>query len=442
MKLNRASGLLALMGVFAFSGAGAATYDVSTADSGPGSLRDAIRLANNDNEPSNINIPAGTIILSTGLPTITQPVTLSGQGARSSVITASGQRIFDIANATGTVLIERLTVRGGAGTVSGAGAGIRATGNGLLSLSQIAVENNRASTDGGGLYTASPTIVNQSTFSGNAATTGGAIAVATPPGTKVTVNVTNDPGEPAAEVKIVNSTISGNSASSAGAGINLLTAATVAITNATIAYNNVSTAGTGAGINVGVGSGAYSLIATLLAINNDPATDRNCGCSYGSGSCSFLSSGTNGVNVDTANSCNFLAGNRTNVMTDPAYGVNGAPLRILSALANNGGQTDTHEIPVTSPALDYANNVACPSVDQRGEARRTDSNGDGAGTCEAGAYEAIAYTASSTPSAPSSGGGGGGGGGCSTGPNSTDPVIPGLLLAGLAGLWVRSRQRG
>lgn len=443
MKFTRAKGLLALVGLFAVSAAGAASYTASASgDAGVGSLRQAIIDANASPGADVISVTASSINLSRALPTITEAVTITGLGARLTVVNGfNSARIFVVNNPSGTVVIEKLAIRGnGAGTFTGQGAGIHAQGGGTLQLSQVAVENNRASTDGGGLYTASPTIVNQSTFSGNAATTGGAIAIATPPGARVTVNVTNDSGELPAEVKIVNSTISGNSASSAGAGINLLTAATVAVTNATIAFNNVATAGTGAGINVGVGSGAYSLIATLLALNNDPAADRNCGCSFAA--CSFISSGFNGVNVDTANSCNFGTGNRVNVMTDATLGVNGAVARVLSPLGNNGGQTDTHAIPVTSPALDYANNVACPSVDQRGEARRTDSNGDGTGTCETGALEAQVFVASSTPTAPSSGGGGGGGGGCTVSGNNTDPIMPALLLAGLAGLWVRLRQRG
>lgn len=432
MKGNfRFKGLCVVAGLLAYTPAMAATFLASSgADSGVLSLRQAILDANATAGADIITITASTVTLNSALPQITEAVTISGLGATSTLINgASGARIFDVNNPSGTVSIEKVTIRG-AGTVTGDGAGIRANGAGTLSLSQVAVESNAASASGGGLYTANPTSISQSTFSGNSASTGGAIAVN---------------AAPSAAITIINSTLSGNTAATAGAGIDVLSATTVSITSSTIAYNNVTTLGAlnGAGVNVGTGGGAYSLIATLLAINNAASTDRNCGCSYSS--CSFLSTGTNGVNVDTANSCNFGSGNIVNAMTDPSYGVNGAAARILAPLANNGGATSTHAIPATSPALDYANNAACPTVDQRGEARRTDSNGDGRGVCETGAFEAAAFsfvsTTPTTGTGSSSGGGGGGGGGCTTGTASSDPVMPALLLAGLTGLWLRARRK-
>lgn len=435
MKRNsRLTGFLIAAGLLACTPTLAATFTASSpADSGALTLRQAILDANATAGADIINVTAATINLTTALPRITEAVTIAGQGATSTIINgASGARIFDINHSSGTVLIEKLTIRGAgsAGQFAGNGAGIHSTSAAALSLSQVAVQNNYASLSGGGLYTASPTSISQSTFSGNSAATGGAIAV-------------NAPSSSAA-VTIVNSTISGNSAGTAGAGVDVI-GTQVSMTSSTVAYNNAATLGAlnGAGLNVGAAGGAYSLIATLLAANNVATTDRNCGCSYPG--CSFLSTGTNGVNLDTANSCNFGEGNIKNAMTYPL--VNGFVERILAPLAIAPGETtSTHAIPATSPALDYANNSACPTVDQRGQARRTDSDGNGVGVCEVGAYEAaanvfVSTTPGASPGGGSSGGSGGGGGGCTVASKSSDPVMPALLFAGLAGLWFRLRSK-
>jgi len=73
----------------------------------------------------------------------------------------------------------------------------------------------------------------------------------------------------------------------------------------------------------------------------------------------------------------------------PSVGLNA----ILAPLANNGGPTQTHALPAGSPALDVAPNASCTAapvngVDQRGEPRN--QNGKGgvtANECDAGAYE-------------------------------------------------------
>jgi hypothetical protein len=73
----------------------------------------------------------------------------------------------------------------------------------------------------------------------------------------------------------------------------------------------------------------------------------------------------------------------------PSVGLNA----ILSPLADNGGPTMTHALPIGSPAFDLAPNTQCTAapvndVDQRGEPRN--QNGAGGATaneCDAGSYE-------------------------------------------------------
>lgn len=427
---TKLKGLWLAFGLAASLQAVAATYSVTGGgDSGPGTLRQAILDANANAGADIISITASPITLTSALPTITDPVTITGQGATSTIIVgASGARIFDINSATGVVLIERLTIRGaGTGTVSGDGAGIRAAGAGNLNLSQIAVENNAASLSGGGLHTTSVTTISQSTFEGNLAATGGAISAAS---TNLTIR---------------NSTISGNGATSAGGGLDMLFAQ-VNIDNSTLAYNTIPGASTGgAGLNVSnevVGS--YSLRNTLLAYNNAGSTDKNCGCSYSG--CAIQTSGVNGFNIDTGNSCGFGSNNLSNASASVS-----AQVQLLEPLAlNSGGTTKTHKIPVTSPALEYGKNTICNTlgVDQNGSARPADSDGISPAYCEAGAYETAANVIVPAPGSGSGdsgsgsgGGGGGGGGGCTSVAGSGDPVIPALVLAGLAGIWIRARRR-
>ena len=55
---------------------------------------------------------------------------------------------------------------------------------------------------------------------------------------------------------------------------------------------------------------------------------------------------------------------------------------ILAPLANNGGGTLTHALVEGSPAINAANNAACPNIDQRGQSREDRD-------CDIGAFEAF-----------------------------------------------------
>src|SRR5205085_4744977 len=59
----------------------------------------------------------------------------------------------------------------------------------------------------------------------------------------------------------------------------------------------------------------------------------------------------------------------------------------LLPLANNGGPTQTHALPASSPAVDAGDNSACPQTDQRGLTRPFDGNFDGIAICDVGAFE-------------------------------------------------------
>src|SRR5207248_3048941 len=59
----------------------------------------------------------------------------------------------------------------------------------------------------------------------------------------------------------------------------------------------------------------------------------------------------------------------------------------LLPLANNGGPTQTHALPASSPAVDAGDNSACPQTDQRGLTRPFDGNFNGIAICDGGAFE-------------------------------------------------------
>ena len=57
------------------------------------------------------------------------------------------------------------------------------------------------------------------------------------------------------------------------------------------------------------------------------------------------------------------------------------PIRLLDALADNGGYTQTMALGAGSSAIDTGTNTGCPATDQRGVTRPQGSH------CDIGAYE-------------------------------------------------------
>ncbi len=149
-----------------------ATFSVTTtADSGPGSLRQAILDANASPGEDLIAISAnGTLYLLSPLPTIVEAVTLQGPGADLFRIDAQQQfRVLNIAAAP--VTIAGLTVQHG--RLSGPsenGAGIHTQG--LLTLSNVSVLSNTTANHGGGVRAPAGLVISNSLFANNHAPTG------------------------------------------------------------------------------------------------------------------------------------------------------------------------------------------------------------------------------------------------------------------------------
>ena len=255
-----------------------------------------------------------------------------------------------------------LTVQNGINTTDG---GAIINNGSTLTLTRVKVTNNTAPNAGGIDSTGSLTIVD-SVISNNTATdavigNGGGLKIdasipVTISGTTISGNTAAGTGGgmyvqgTSAVLSLTNVTISGNTANNAGG---IASNVTLNILNSTIANNHLSGGSTGGIANWGT----INFKNTIIAGNDAP----NC-----------INSGTlnsQGNNLDSANSCGFGVGDLVN--TDPQLG----------ALGNNGGLTQTHALPLGSPAIDAGTNTGCPATDQRGAPRPYVS------TCDIGAVE-------------------------------------------------------
>lgn len=376
-KTFRAGGLTALLfAIFIFVGtaqsANAAAYTVTTnADSGAGSLRQAVldASATADADVIVFNIPAASC--PAGVCTITLAseisianngsLTINGTGAKSLIIDggAGTNRIFYSNLATFT--LSGVTLTGGNGT----GAGITLNGGaifvneGTTTISGVYFNANSAGQNGGGIYffTGANHRIENSTFSGNAASTGGGIVVSN------------------ANLTVVNTTLSGNTASNIGGGIIATQNGTLTLRGATITVNTAN-----------VGGGVYRDTGTLDFGNTIIAGNT--------GTSSFpeirFASGT--ATSQGFNLVGDSAGDSTATQTAITYQstdiLDTPPL--LDPLADYGGTTPTRRLQTGSPAIDKGNSFGS-TTDQRGFTRPVDNlsitNATGGDGADIGAFE-------------------------------------------------------
>ena len=339
----------------------------NTNDSGPGSLRDALAIAN-DGDTITFAV-TGAIGLTSGELVINKNITISGPGANLLAVSRAGNaapfRIFHVMLGH-TVIIERLAIRNGS-VLNTFGGGIL-NFESTLTVNSCVLAGNSAlgqQGSGGGIFSngggaggnASLTITN-STFSGNAATTGGAVE--------------NNGSSGMASLTISNSTLSGNAASFVGGGVNDNTAngtATITITNSTFSENT---------------SANISLFKEgMLDIGN-----------------TILKAAPSGVNLEiaklatvTSQGYNLSDDDAGGFLTGPGDQINTAPL--LGPLQDNGGPTFTHALLPSSPAIDAGdpNFTPPPFFDQRGPGFNRVVNG----RIDKGSFEVQSSTGTPTP---------------------------------------------
>ncbi|MHC4841303.1 MAG: choice-of-anchor Q domain-containing protein [Planctomycetota bacterium] len=163
---------------------------------------------------------------------------------------------------------------------------------------------------------------------------------------------------------IVNSTISGNTATTGAGGVTN-TGSVLSITFSTITLNTGTTSG-GIATN---GSGTITVTGSIIAQNTcGAAADADYMLSGGS----IFDAGGNVIGVEDATTFNN-AGTQTGSSTTPLSAM-------LSVLADNGGLTRTHALQTGSPAIDGGGSTGVPGTDQRNAPRNV-------GGADSGAFE-------------------------------------------------------
>jgi hypothetical protein len=342
----------------------APAYTVTTlADSGPGSLRDG--LAGND--PFIDFSVTGTITLTSGeLLVIDKGFNITGPGAGQLTISGNNaSRIFHFAFTIGGggPTLSGLTIANGF-AAGGDGGGILVTGSeGPTRFEQLAVINNVADRDGGGVYYNGngPLRVENCTFSANSAGhDGGGI-----------YNSFEGP------LEVQNSTISGNSAGGDGGGVNLHGDGPGNFQHVTITLNVADSDNDGNGNGGGISqfSGPIEPFDSIVAGNYDTPGNAGPGPRHPDISGGVFGGDYNLIQDTTGTSFVFGV---------PPHTIIGVPPG-LASLANNGGPTSTHALLAGSPALDAGSGIT--GTDQRGYSS-ADSDCDGIDQRDIGAYEA------------------------------------------------------
>jgi hypothetical protein len=317
----------------------------NSSDSGPGSLRQALAIAN-DGDTIDATGISGVISLISGELLVNKSVTINSAGAHLLAVDGNAtSQVFQIGSGE-TVAIFGLTIRNGQGNFGG---GILNGAGATLTITNSTLTGNTGAFGGGIFNSGTLTIVN-STVSSNTASEG--------------AGTYNDG---AGALTITNSTFSGNAAGGGGASLNL---GTLQIANSTLSGNTADFAG-----------GIFNL--GTLQIGN---TILNAGDT----SVNIYSNGDGGVislgyNLSNDNGNGFLTGPGDQINTDP----------LLGPLQDNGGPTFTHQLLPGSPAINTGdpNFTPPPFSDQRGPGFDRVING----RIDIGSFEVQGPTVTPTP---------------------------------------------
>jgi len=297
----------------------ATDYPVTNAsDTGGGSLREAITLANGNAGPDSITInvpsPPNTVTLGSALPAISGDVTIAGPGQGQFTIDGVDTYQPFKVNFGPTVSISGLTITRG---LCDAGCGFSGGGilnHGTLTLSGVTVRSS-TSTEGGGIYSDGTLTLDSATVTSNtAAASGGTDAFAIGGG------IANNGGT----LSLVLSTVSGNTASATGAtnqnapeagGIFSNTGGPVTIDRSTVSSNS-ATAVAGAGGTTNANGGGIENRTTMTlfrsTVSNNTASGTN-GTTNTARGAGITNSATASVSVDRSTvSGNTVTASNTN----------------------------------------------------------------------------------------------------------------------------------
>ncbi|WP_405810764.1 CSLREA domain-containing protein [Streptomyces sp. NBC_00210] len=348
------------------------------------SLRAAV-MAANARPGSTITLPAGRYRLtippnpllvvgshpdpSTGDLNVNAPTTILGAGTRATVIDAN--RIDRAFRMRADTRLSDLTITGGVAkqrevpiTDTG-GGGIANDKN--MTLRRVAVTRNSAGY-GGGVFNTPDSHLNliESTVSGNIAGEAGGIRFddsGTVINSTIADNHVTDPGDRPGSlggygggvdirglgtVEFLNSTITGNSSTHGGGGINI---APAYLDSLPAPIRDI----------LDLPLGHLTLQNSIVAGNAGEGTSGDC-------EKAFADIASHGHNMDGDGSCHLTAAGDLPSRTP-----------LVGPLADNGGPTDTSALLQGSPAFDAA--AHCPATDQRGITRPQGA------ACDIGAYE-------------------------------------------------------
>ena len=367
---------------------------VSTADSGPGSLRAALAGATNGATVDATSL-TGTITLTTGQLNVPNSVTVLGPGP--GALTVSGNNASGVFNVTGTnVTISGLTIANGQSAENGAGINAGGGPGSTLAIdSCIVISNFTSSAGGGGGIYNSPggtMIVSNCTLSLNSASSGSGGGICNDRATLIVVGSTlsanygalgggigNNGSAGNAIVTLNVSTISSNSSYLGGGGIvnwGQSGSATLTINASTFSGNSATGSGGGSICNNGsLGTGRVEVADCILSAGAVGGNIYNYAGTVISG----------GYNLSSDNGGGFLTATNDRINTNP----------LLGPLQNNGGPTWTCALLPGSPAIDAGKcnaitNLVC-ATDQRGLLRVVDlpdyPNVPGGDGSDIGAYE-------------------------------------------------------
>ena len=345
--MKRFLAVFALVGFLIPSSSRAATITVtSTADSGAGSLRDAIAAASSG-DTINISV-TGTITLTSTL-TIAKSLTISGPGASNLAVSGNNAARVFLVNSGATVAISGLTIEKGA--ASGGGGGI--SNAGMLTVTNSIITGNTTDVFGGGISNLGMLTLTNSTVSGNTASccNGGGI-------------------HNGGNLTLTNSTVSGNSVAFFYGGA-IYNTYLLSMTNDTFSGNT-------AGCCHGGGIANYGTVTVKNTILAGSLKGGNC---YKGGAGSFASQGHN--LSDDATCGTWFTG--TGDANSATAGL--AP----AGLKDNGGSTPTVALMPGGAAVDavpmsyctLTDGVTAVAADERGIVR------PGGSACDIGAFELV-----------------------------------------------------
>jgi hypothetical protein len=177
LKVNRAAVLALVFAgatLLSTSGTSADTIIViNTNDSGPGSLRGALAIAN-DGDTIDATGVSGTIFLTSGVLEVNHNVTINGPGAGSLAIDSNhGSRVFD--NFASNVTISGFTITNGGAFCDPCGAGCGILNQGGLTVNDCIVSHSSSYylNPGGGILSWGTLTVTKSTVYANDGWSGG-----------------------------------------------------------------------------------------------------------------------------------------------------------------------------------------------------------------------------------------------------------------------------